>query len=221
MMKKREIHRRAAKRYIGNSPGMELVRLENATVEKIVHVILHADTLSRDFTARFAPMLRASTDRGTLRNIWAFIRDNIEYRIDGDLVEIVKSPGKTFQDGYGDCKSMAVMSGSLLQNLGYKYFYRVAFYDPEQPQAGHIYAIVQLNDGTEVVLDAVNSRFDHEYRYWKKKDYRPVKPASRINGRSLSVGPREISEIKHNSTQSNTVPAILVAGIGLLLLLNY
>lgn len=184
MSNRKAIHRRAAHRHIRKSPGKATVMFKNATVENIVQAILYADKQSQPFTDQYAPMLRVSTDMGTLTNVWAFVRDNIRYVQDDWGEEIIKSPGRTWQDQEGDCKSMSVMVGSLAQNLGYSYFYRVAFYDPDRPNAGHIYPVVVLNNGTQVIVDPVNDRFNHEYRYWKKQDYQPDhKFAAALNGR--------------------------------------
>lgn len=200
MMKNRKaIHRSAAHRHIRKSTGKATVMFKNATVENIVQAILYADKQSKSFTDQYAPMLRASTDLGTLTNIWAFVRDNIRYEQDDWGEEVIKSPGRTWQDQEADCKSMSVMVGSLAQNLGYRYFYRVAFYDPDRPNAGHIYPVVVLDDGTQVIVDPVNSRFNHEYRYWKKQDYQPDhKFAAAINGR-----PAEPMEPAQSSTITN------------------
>jgi len=178
------IHRKLGERYIGKSPGVATVLYQKATVKDIVAAILKADSLSAPFTARFAPMLRAGSDEKTLRNVWELVRHNVRYVRDRDGDEIVKSPGRTWADKTGDCKSMSVLVGSLLNNLGYEYYYRVAFYDKDNPQQGHIYPIAVLEDGREIVVDAVNARFDSEYQYWKKQDYTPRR-SSAINGPAL------------------------------------
>lgn len=145
-------------------------------VDDIVNTILHADKLAAPFTKDFAESLRGADDLETLKNIWSFTRREIEYVKDKPGHEIVKSPGQTWKDRKGDCKSHTVFIGSILKNLGYPYIYRVAFYDRKNPEQGHIYAIAILPDGRRVVVDSVNDRFNHEHTYWKKKDY-PRQPA--------------------------------------------
>lgn len=156
----------------------------DARIKDIVDTILYADQRGSAFTARLAPHLSAKNDYETLRNIWKFTRKHIRYRRDRAGRELVKSPGATIQDGYADCKSMSVFIGSILRNLGFDYFYRVARYDPATPEQGHIYPIVVLPGGKKVVVDAVNNRFDQEYEYWRKQDYSPraALPASAVSG---------------------------------------
>lgn len=199
-MRKTETHRRLANRYIGKSPNVSKTMFKNASVDDIINVILYADTLSKPFTDQFAPMLRARTDEDTLRNVWKFVRDNIRYIEDNEGNEIVKSPGKTWQDKTGDCKSMSVMVASLLKNLGYQYYYRVAFYDPSTPNQGHIYPVAVTAEGEEYIVDAVHPRFDVEYTYWKKQDYQPG--SGKLSGPPLAN--------KHNG--------IIAVGAALLLL---
>lgn len=175
-------HEAMANRYIESSPGIEVALFENGSVSDIISGILVATQFGARFTKRFAPMLRGRDDISTLRNVWQFVRRNIAYRRDADGNEIIKSPGRTWQDRYGDCKSMSVKAASLLDNLGYKYFYRVAFYDPDQPNQGHIYPVAVLPGGRQVAIDAVHPRFDEEYRYWKKRDYSPKGKISGLHG---------------------------------------
>ena len=49
--------------------------------------------------------------------------------------------------------------------------YRVAFYDQDNPQQGHIYPIAHLPNGKRVVVDAVNDTFNHEFPIWQAYDY--------------------------------------------------
>lgn len=162
-----------AKRYINPSANKAKVMFTDADVKDIIDTILRADRMSADFTARFATFLRGSSDRQTLRNIWGFVRKYIRYEKDKAGHEVIKSPGKTWEDRSGDCKSMSVMIGSLVKNLNYKYYYKVVFYDKRYPDQGHIYPVVVLSNGTEVVVDAVHHAFDEELTYWKAYKYDP------------------------------------------------
>ena len=110
---------RIANKTIGKSSNViQTIHLQG-NVKDIVEVILSADGKSKGFTAPFARHLKGKNDQETLKNIWQFIKDNIRYKRDEAGHEIIKSPGKTWQDKSGDCKSYSVFIGSLLQNLGY------------------------------------------------------------------------------------------------------
>ena len=163
-----------ADRLIRPSTNRKEVRHIDADVKDIISTILHADGMSQQFTERFSHILRGGGDMKTLSNIWEFVRGHIRYQKDRAGSEVVKSPGRTWADRYGDCKSMSVMVGSLLRNLGYNYFYRVAFYDPENPEQGHIYPVAVLPSGKLVVVDAVHHSFNEEVPFWKAHDYDPA-----------------------------------------------
>lgn len=173
----------AASNLIGKTSNRVKVMYQDGDVDDIIEVILYADTMSRGFTKRLAKELKGKTDYETLRNIWNFTKQNVRYVRDRVGQEVIKSPGKTWHDRKGDCKSFSVFEGSLFQNLGYKYKYRVAFYNPRHPNSGHIYPIVILPGGREVIMDAVHTRFDDEVPYWKAYDYEPTTAQkSALNG---------------------------------------
>lgn len=162
-----------ATRLISKSSSKTVLLHENGKVPDIIAAILKADAKAAPFTAEFAPHLKGKTRYATLRNIWRFTKDHIRYKEDEPGDERIKSPGATWKDRYGDCKSFSVFIGSLLKNLGIPYFYRVVFYDKRNPSQGHIYPVARLQDGTLVIMDAVHSRFDDELPYWKAQDYDP------------------------------------------------
>lgn len=174
---------KVASRKIKNTTERVTVEFEDGDVEDIISVIMKADQLGAEFTKAFAEDLRKTDDYQTLKEVWLFVKRNIKYLRDQPGEEVVKSPGKTWKDRrFGsDCKSFSVMIGSLIKNLGYSYFYRVTFYDENNPEQGHIYPVAIL-DGQEVILDAVHSRFDEEVPYWKAYDYYPKGSSAGVSG---------------------------------------
>lgn len=174
------------KRYILPSSNQKMFIKSDAEVTDIISVILKADQRSKEFTARFAPFLRGSSPEQTLKNVWSFVRKYIRYEKDRSGDERIKSPGKTWEDKYGDCKSMSVMVGSLLKNLGFRYFYRVAFYDKDNPEQGHIYPVAILPGGEMIVVDAVHYVFDEEVEFWRASDYDP-ETGKKIAGKATAI----------------------------------
>ena len=161
-----------ADKLIRKSPRREIVVHKDGDVQDIINVILMADKVGADYTKRLAKRLKRKNDVDTLQGVYDFVKSNIRYKIDAPGFEKVKSPGATWKDKYGDCKSHTVFVGSLIKNMGYDYFYRVAFYDPSNPYQGHIYTVAIVDD-KEVVLDTVNTGFDKEESFWKAYDYSP------------------------------------------------
>lgn len=177
-----------AKRHILPSPGEVTTVTENADMAKIISTIMDADELSKPFTAQFARYLQGRDDQETLSNIWTFVKKEIKYVRDRPGNEVVKSPGQLWKSREGDCKSFSIFIGSILNNLGYNYKYRVAIYSPLTPQQGHIYPVAILPDGEEVVVDAVHTRFDDEAKYYKAWDYTPGKTGRKAVSSISGIG---------------------------------
>jgi hypothetical protein len=161
-----------ADQLIKPTSNIEAVIKEKGVTDDIVKTILIADRLSAGFTEKLAVYLVGDTDRATLENVFSFVKENIEYVIDKPGFEVVKSPGKTWKDGFADCKSLSILVGSILQNLKIPYHYRFTSYNKSK-RVTHVYIVAQLN-GQEVILDTVHDFFDEEVPYKYAIDYNPV-----------------------------------------------
>lgn len=156
------------------SPQTELLRHRNGGTDDIIEAILYMDAHSAEWivTDR-VECLRGATDYDTLRNVWAFVRNNLRYRADRPGHERVKSPGALFSAGVGDCKSFSIAEGAILHAIGYRYRYRFTAYEPGD--FSHVYVVATTPDGQDVILDAVHTAFDEEVPYRRKKDIQPQK----------------------------------------------
>lgn len=111
-----------------------------------------AQTYKSD-TAKLANWLKRSTLKETLQSIWTFVYTHIQYVKDDPMVEQVRRPLRTLYDQKGDCDCYATLIGSILENLGIKYQFRVAAY---QRGWQHVYVIVPYSGGyytVDPVLD--------------------------------------------------------------------
>lgn len=149
----------------------------NGDTADIISTILYADARSGAFVSKSVECLRGANEYETLRNVWAFVKNNVQYRADKAGHERVKSPGALFAIGHGDCKSFSIAIAAILRALGISYRYRFTAYAPGD--VTHVYVIADGNRGP-VILDAVHTKFDDEVKYYFKKDIRPKK--SSLNG---------------------------------------
>lgn len=174
---------------IGIKPAENRIVLKTqGDVWAIVKTIVQADRESAAFTEELARNLRRPDDLATLLEAWRFVRTHVRYVRDRAGLETVKSPGKTWEDGKGDCKAFSVFIGSLLQNWGIPYVYRVAFYNPAAPQSGHIYPVAMVG-GKQIPVDAVHTRFGEEVAFWKAYDVRPdTGERTRLSGLGAFTG---------------------------------
>lgn len=161
-----------ARQLVKKTSNKKYVPYEDWGVNEILKVIFLAGRLGSDFTGRLAAKLKGKTPYKSLKNIWRFVHSQIKYKEDNGK-QWVQSPGQLVKTGTGDCKSMTIIITSLMTNLGIPWIFRVAFYDRQKPNLGHIYPVAFI-DYKEVIVDAVHDRFDEEVKgAWKVMDYSP------------------------------------------------
>jgi transglutaminase-like putative cysteine protease len=169
---------------------------------------MYADTRAHEFVVSegVEKCLVGRSDYQTLRNIWSFVRNNVQYRQDRPGHEKVKSPAALFAVGHGDCKSFSVAIAAILRHLGIPYKYRFTAYSPGDYT--HVYVVAYPKGNQPVIMDAVHTKFDDEVPYQRKKDYTP-QPA--VNTTAYTTGVHGVGEVKFDYTP------ILVGGILLLI----
>lgn len=128
----------------------------------IIATIMHAEKYGAKDTAAAAPLLKGKTNRETARNVWEFVSQSIRYKKDPPGHEKIKSPAQTTADGFGDCKSMSLLAGSLLKNLDIPHRYRYAVYRGDRDYT-HVYLVAEI-DGRDVVVDTTHYAFGAEVR---------------------------------------------------------
>lgn len=192
-----------ARKRVKPTTDMVLLQIPDAGIPDILELIVKASAYGPGFTRRLAPSIQGQNQTDTLYKVWEFIRTRIAYKRDKPGAEVVKSPGKLVKDGVGDCKSMTVKAVSLMTNFGIPYRFRVAFYDPANPHAGHIYPIATVN-GKDIIVDAVHHAFNEEVDFWKAYDY---KPDGRLI-KEIKGGLAGISGTPSNNIVSNLVKLI-------------
>lgn len=71
--------------------------------------------------------------------------------------QLIKSPSQTIHTGIADCKSMSLLVGSLLKNLGITFRYRFTTYDKSKANSklvSHIYCVAMI-ESEDVIMDTV------------------------------------------------------------------
>jgi len=122
-------------------------------------------------TKKIAKNFQGADRYESCKNIWNWLKSNIEYEKDEDDEQIVKYPSKLIHDGTGDCKSLALFSASILSNLNIPFVFRYI------NQSGgkiprHVYVCAFEKDGSEIIIDVVFNKFDAEPpNILYKKDY--------------------------------------------------
>lgn len=104
------------------------------------------------------------------KKLWEFVKYHIEYRPDKRGIEQVRSPRRLIHDGFGDCDCGTTFILTCLYVLRVPAIRRITKYKEDRFQ--HIYPVVPLSNGTEIIIDFVVPAFNYEEPYTEKKDYK-------------------------------------------------
>lgn len=111
------------------------------------------------------------------RAVFAYLAENVQYKLDREGEQRIKSPARLLQDGYGDCKSFTMYVSCCLHCLGVTHIIRFVNFDGGN-QYTHVYPVAVDERGKEIVLDACEKdvhgypRYDFARKYMRKKDFR-------------------------------------------------
>lgn len=106
----------------------------------------------------------------TARRIWSYLKRNITYKADPQNKQDIRLPVRFMADKTGDCKSYSLFTVAIMRALGYPVSFRYASYNRDKVPT-HVYAITRTDDGREVIIDGVYSRFNAEAPFKSKIDY--------------------------------------------------
>lgn len=141
-----------------------------ARIDRIVN-----STLSQ--TRGIANHLRGSSMAESLRNLWTFLYNHVQYKEDRPGVEQLRTPLRTWKDRTSgvDCDCFTIFIKSVLKHWDYPNASRMAGYSGDYQ---HVYVVVP-KDGKRsslekrsdyFVVDPVVDRFDYEVPFTKKSD---------------------------------------------------
>ena len=111
--------------------------------------------------------------------VFAYLTNNVVYRLDDEGNQWIKSPARLLKDGCGDCKSLTMFIACCLHCLGIEHIIRFVNYDGGN-QYTHVYPVAIDEMGREIVLDACEKDADGVILYnfarssKKHKDFRFV-----------------------------------------------
>ncbi len=187
------------RRSFADTPRQEVLRDGFGDTDDIMHWLMDAvnnrplEKQVMNFASDFAAY-RAADQYRRLYDLWQFCRYEIKYQKDPRGKQFIKHPLVVYEDGHADCKSLMLLQVATikaLRSMGCELtpIVRFASYQ-DDGQIGHVYTVVLLADGTEVICDSVYHRFDDQQAPTLIIDKLPnwatqkVKPAS-VNG----IGP--------------------------------
>lgn len=108
--------------------------------------------------------------------IFSYLLDNVEYKLDDEGMQYIKSPARLLADGCGDCKSLTMFLACCLHCMGIEHIIRFVNYDGGS-QFTHVYPVAIDEYGNEIILDACEKdvdgvvMYDYARSYKHKKDF--------------------------------------------------
>jgi len=164
--------------------------------------VQHIENLQQ--AKKISHLFCGDNERSTARNIFDFLKTEIEYRVEPSTKQTTKSLQRFIADGYGDCKHFALFANTILQSCGHKPYYRFAGYK-DKTNVQHVYTYLPTSN---TILDAVLPSFDSEKTPTIKKDYNMS--LYKLSGVDNEIGKISFDTIKKNissaaAKSSNTV----------------
>ncbi len=161
--------------------GRNTIKKRRGTTKDIINEVLNTYQDTWHTTADLAESLRRGTEEETCRAVFDFIVENVNYNEDPDGVQWIRTPARLLHDGEGDCKSMAILSASLLNNLGIPCFFRFVSFSKNN-QITHVYTVTESG----IIIDPVERIdggpvFNYASQYTYKKDMNTTQ-ISRLSG---------------------------------------
>ncbi|HEY4785522.1 MAG TPA: transglutaminase-like domain-containing protein, partial [Bacteroidales bacterium] len=170
-------------RYFAQPEERDRIIIEDGEVEQTVDLMKRVVWKYIDDTKRIAQYLKGRTLLDTCENIWNFLYNHIQYRLDKRGLEQLRRPNRSWTERRQgiDCDCFSIFVSSILTNLKVQHSFRITKYDKDVFQ--HVYVIVpQTGDSDYIIIDCVLNRFNYEKPFTEKKDF-----AMSLNGINVAV----------------------------------
>jgi hypothetical protein len=145
-------------------PGQTILVKANATNGELQRAIEAVIPQATKQAAAFANRYKGKDEMATCKNIFDYLKNNINYKADGANQQ-VRLPSGLMRTKQGDCKSYSVFTSAVLSNLGIPHKLVYASYDPKDPTPSHIYVVTDKG----CIIDAVYGKFNAEKKPTFKK----------------------------------------------------
>jgi hypothetical protein len=149
----------------------DTVLLKNGSPEQTVNLMVDIVKKTKSDTEIISRILKGTTINETCQNIWNFIYNHIQYKLDELGKEQLRRPARLWAERTtgGDCDCMALFAASILYNLNIPYYFRITKYNGNDYYQ-HIYVVVP-NGNKKIIIDPVMEQFNSEKQFSGNKDY--------------------------------------------------
>jgi hypothetical protein len=189
---------------IGRPNGTTSVVVNMHNTSDIINQMQKAHYDNSAFAKKIAYKFKGSTVKQTCRNIFNWLKENIEYRVEPAHLQTTKSLQRLVSDGYGDCKHYSGFFAAILSALNIKHHYRFTSYNNSTTPT-HVYVVAYDERNKPIYCDAVLEVFNTEKNYTHKIDKNMLAHLGSIDSID-SIGRRK-SEPKRSSPNKDAKKA--------------
>jgi hypothetical protein len=154
------------------------ILVNDQQVSDIITGLLNTHNQYKSEYDKIAGGFRGRTDRETGKKIYTFLKNNVNYVIEPDSKQTLKSPAAILYTGKStgsDCKNYSLFTGGVLSALNrkganIKWCYRFASYRMFDKMPHHVFVVINPNTANEIWVDAVLPKFNLKKQYYYKTD---------------------------------------------------
>lgn len=171
----------------------KIVTYEQGTGDIISEILSTHKATEGDYDI-IAPMFETGYIYNDCHNIWNFLKYRLNYTIESENEQTVKTPVAILQPGAKtDCKHYSLFAGGVLDAISaangncINWCYRFAGYSSNAIE--HVFVVVDPGTEDEIWIDPVLQYFDcREWpRYYEDHSVRKMKKTAKVAGVQLSV----------------------------------
>jgi hypothetical protein len=150
-------------------------------VSDIITGMLNAHTKYAPEYQKIAQSFAGRDVKSTARNIYDFLKKNVNYVIEPDDKQMLKSPSAILYTGKttgSDCKNYALFTAGILDALNrsgfpIKWAFRYASYRMFDKMPHHTFVVINPDTNKEIWIDPVLNGFNLKKQYYYKLDKKP------------------------------------------------
>jgi len=169
--------------YLPPYKGKVTVIKKHQNTDDIIEGILSANNKYAKDYSQISSFFIGSTPRQTCKNIWTFLKQNVNYKIESENRQTIKTPAAIIATGKttgSDCKNLSLFTAGILQDLKRKgiqnipFVFRFSSYKFFNNIPEHVFIVAYPGTNNEIWIDAVLNEFDYKKNYTYKIDKKPM-----------------------------------------------
>ncbi len=169
-------------RFFSKPEEQDRIIIQDGEVEETVDLMKRVVWKYLDDTKKISLHLKGTTLLETCRNVWDFLFNHIQYKLDLKGLEQLRRPNRSWVERNTgiDCDCFSIFVSSILTNLKIPHEFRITKYNRDEYQ--HVYVIVPTGKSGYITIDCVLSEFNYEKPFTAKKDF-----TMSLNGINVAV----------------------------------